>query len=191
MPIEYPIPHYAHEDAESYGLWQSEVRAFRSEQRVAEAFPDTNAVLASGGRDQQFLEEQNPRRRFLRNPLNFFSRPPFISWMEAVDETGIIRKVYVIASNQTVSEDRRIIEYCLAGKSWRPAKRDGLAVPTLRATNLDYGESRFVSNYWWKAFNDEQAMAAVVFTAAALVGTLWAVIRRLRRRGRPSPPLPL
>ena len=191
IPIEYPVPHYAHEDSESYGLWQREVRAFRTAQRVAEAFPNTNAVLASPGREQQFLEEHDPRRVFLRNPMNFFSTPPLLSWMEAVDETGIIRKVYVISSNQTVSEDRRIIESCLVGKRWRPAIRDGVAVPTLRATNLDYGDTRFVSSYWWTALDDEQAMAVVVLTAAALVWTLSAIIRRWRRRRRSSPPLPL
>lgn len=187
IPIEYPIPHYAHEDSESYGLWQKEVKAFRAGKRSEEAFPDTNAAMATVGRDEEFIREHEPRRRFLRNPLNFFSTPPLMSWIEAVDETGVIRKIYVMSSNQSVPEDRRIIEYCLVGKRWLPARRDAVAVPTLRTANVNYGDSRFVSSYWWKALDDEQAMALVVFLAAALVWGASVIVGRLRTRGRQLP----
>jgi len=182
-PIEYPVAHYAHEDAASYAIWQRELRAFRNALRVEAPFPETNATSING-RDRQYLTEHDPRRLFFHNPLNFFSKPLMLSWIEAVDDTGSIRKVFVVSSNRSRDEDRRIVNYCIEGKRWRPALQRGQRVPAIRAVNIDYGETMFASAFWIKKTDQLVIAVAVLLAFAGIV-----VFGRFRRTGGPPAPL--
>jgi hypothetical protein len=181
-PIEYPVAHYrvTHESADLMA-WKTEVRALRATLRDEHPFEKDGPALEGRPREVEFLDRAvDPAALVWRNPAAFWREPVVLSWWELIDETGRIRKVFVVASNQEPEIDSRIIAWCIRDKTWIPATRDGLPSASIRSASINLGESPWHVSHWQKKISEELAMVLVVVAIALVVLAGRAALRRSR-----------
>lgn len=188
-PIEYPVARYRITDRpEDFVAWKAEVRALRAGLREQYPFEQAGPVLAGEPREVEFLDKAvDPASLVWRDPAALWREPVSLSWWELIDETGRIRKIYVIASNQEPEVDSRIIAWCTREKTWTPATREGRPSPSIRSASINLGESKWHVSHWQKKISEELAMALAVGAIALVVWGAWVLFHR--RRPPPGGPI--
>lgn len=185
VPVEYPVEHYLMTDRPAdFVAWKTEVRAFRARLREEYPFEDRGPELEGMSKEAEFLDKAvDPASIVWRDPAAFWREPINLSWWELIDEAGVIRKVFVISSNQSPRNDSRIIAWCLEGKTWTPAVIDGRPSPSIRSASINLGESKWHLGFWQKKLSSESAVVITVLLIAILVRGIWSVMDRRGDRG--------
>ncbi len=181
FPVEYPIRHYVMtDDRTDFAAWKSEVREFREKLRAKYNVEVTAPTLLSDSKEVQFLDRAvDPRMLIWRDPRYFFTTPVLLSWWEVIDERGRVQRVFVVASNQPVEMDARILAWCVNDKLWKAGELEGSPTITIRSASINLGESRYHIHYWLK---QADPTVLVLVTIVLLTIPVWLVARSARRR---------
>lgn len=183
VPIEYPVEHYRiTNDPVDFVRWKAEVRKLRTDLRELYPYEGRQPVPKGTSREVTFLDEAvDPASIILRDPAAFWREPATLSWWELIDESGEIQKVLVISSNQNPETDRRIIGWCLEGKSWGPAIVDGKPTASIRSASINLGSSKWHISYLQKKISEPLAGVIGIVLITLVVRGAVSLLNRFRR----------
>jgi hypothetical protein len=164
--IQYPVHHYLIlKPGEEPSGWRQDVAALR--ERLSILYPgDAVQVTLPEGLDPVDIQQNAtaPARVVVQDPRFFFRKPAVLYWWEVTDESGRVLTVYVIASNQSRENDRRLLRWLVRDKL---KGADGNPSTTVRSASIDLRESKFHSNFWKGQLADHWFLVLTITAGSA------------------------
>jgi hypothetical protein len=183
--IEYPITNYRIRDAgvPDKAARAREVVALR--ERLGTEFSaavvrDTSRFGGpSAGSDAPLFRVVPPIRVLWNDPRYLFRDPLVVEWVELADERSQVLHVWVTASNQSTSDDARIIGWCTEEAYLLAGEMEERGVAVLRTAGVTLIGSPWHYSFWWQKLHTGGGAVVGLVLVAFLV---WSTARFVRYR---------